>query len=107
MRPGPVDLIRQDDLRHDGACPVFELAGLLVEYVDAGNIGGQEIGRELDAAESAAQRPRQRLRQRRLAHAGHVLQQDMAVGEESNQKQFDRRRLSDDDASDLLLNLPC
>src|SRR3989304_949426 len=55
-RPGAVDLVGQHDLRHDRAWAELELAGLLVEHVHARDVGGQEVGRELEALERAAER---------------------------------------------------
>jgi hypothetical protein len=80
---GAVDLIHQDDLGVDGAGAKFELAGLLVEHGYAGHVAGQHVGRELDALEFAANRSRQRLRQDGLAHAGHVLDQDVALAQQA------------------------
>ena len=48
---GPVDFIRQKDIGHDRPGEVFKFRCLLIEIVQAGDIGWQEIGRELDTLE--------------------------------------------------------
>ena len=45
---GAVDLVAQHDVGEDRAGPELEVALLLVEDVDAGDVGGQQVGRELD-----------------------------------------------------------
>ena len=52
----PVDLVGEHDLAHDRAGPELELLGLLVVDRDAGDVGRQQVGRELDAPEGAAER---------------------------------------------------
>ena len=53
---GAVDLVGQHDLGHDRAGAELEVAGLLVVDRDAGDVAGQQVGRELDALEAAADR---------------------------------------------------
>jgi hypothetical protein len=77
--------------------PVFWL-----KDVDAGDVRRQQVGRELDAAEGAAERARQRLGQHRLADARHIFQQHVPVAEERDQQQLDHGVLADDHAVDLL-----
>src|SRR5581483_7446418 len=68
-----VDLVREHDLREDRAGAELEVRRLLVEGADAGDVGGKEVGRELDAAERAVKRARERLREHGLADARYVL----------------------------------
>ena len=58
-----------------------ELLRLLIEDVRAEEIGRHQVGRELDAAEAAAEQARQREREQRLAGAGHAFEQHVAAGE--------------------------
>ena len=99
---GAVDLVDEDDLGVDGAGAKLELARALVEDGDAGDVAGQHVGRELDALELAADRPGERLGQHRFAHAGHVLDEDVALAEEAQHGQLHRLALADDDALDVL-----
>ena len=64
--------------------PVFWLKKLTPVTSD-----GQQVGRELDALEGAAERARQRLGQHRLADAGHVLDEHVALAEQRDQQQLD------------------
>ena len=48
-----------------------------------------------------------RLGQRRLAHAGHILQQHMALGQDGQQHLADDVLLAQNDLVDLCLNLIC
>jgi len=98
LRRGPVDLVADHDLREDRARPELEVALVLVEHVGAGHVGRQQVGRELDAAHRAVHRAGQRLGEHGLADARHVLQQQVALGEEHRQGDPDRLRLALDHA---------
>ena len=100
-RRGAVDLVGQHHLAHQRARPELEVLRLLVEPVDAGDIRRQQIGRELDAPEGAAQRDGQGACQRRLADAGHVFHQDVALAQHGRQRQVDDVVLADDDFLDV------
>ena len=100
-RAGAVDLVCQDDLGGQRAGPELELAGLLVEYADARDIRRQQVRRELNALEHALQRAGQRLGQRRLADAGHILQQHVPLAQEGDQQQIDDLLFPHDDAADI------
>src|SRR5690349_2035139 len=53
----------------------------------AGDVGREEVGGELDAVAGAADRRRDRLRQRRLAHAGDVFDEEVALGEHADERE--------------------
>jgi hypothetical protein len=76
---GAVDLVRQDDLPHDGSRAELELTLLLVEDRNARHIAGEHVGRELDAVEGAIQGFGQTARQHGLPHARHILDQYMSL----------------------------
>ena len=84
---GAVDLVGQHDGVEDRAG--VEVEGALVLVVDrhAGDVGGQQVGRELDAGVAALDGVGQRPRQHRLAGAGEVLEQDVALGQQAGQRQ--------------------
>ena len=50
---GPVDLVADHDVGEDAARAELELPGVLVEDRDAGDVGGQQVGGELDAPHRA------------------------------------------------------
>ena len=58
-----------------------ELGLLAVPDRDAGYIGGEQVGGELDAVELAIDRSRQRFGEQGLADPGDVLDQDMPLGD--------------------------
>ena len=102
LRRGAVDLVGEDELGHDGAGPVFEATGLLVEDVDAGHVAGEEIRGELDALEGAADRARDRLGQDRLADAGDILDQDVTAAKQGDEHEEHLVPLADDDSLDVI-----
>ena len=95
-RRGPVDLVGQQDLGEDRAGTELEGLLLLVEERDSGDVAGQQVGRELDAPEAAAQGPGQALGQGGLADARHVLQQNVTLAEQRHQRKLDDLALADD-----------
>ena len=98
---GAVDLVAEHDVGEDRARAELEVAALLVEDVHAGDVGGQQVGRELDAAERAVDRPGDRLGEHGLADAGHVLDQQVALGEQGDERQPDLAVLAADDPLDV------
>jgi hypothetical protein len=104
LRPwsGAVNLIRQDHVGLDRARPQLKVARLLVIEEEPGDIGRQQIGRELDATERAVQTAREGSRQRRLAHAGHVFDEHVAFTQQRHGQQLDRLGFPDNDTSHLL-----
>ena len=81
-----------------------ELAELLVIEVDARDVGGHEVGRELDAAEGAPERPGDGACEGGLAGAGDVLEEDVAFAEEGDERETNDLALADDDALDARLH---
>ena len=68
-------------------------------------VGGHEVGRELDAREGAAEHLRERLDGQRLGEAGHALEQHVAAGEQRDEQALEHRVLPDDHALDLVQRL--
>ena len=101
LRRRAVDLVREHDLRDDRAGPELEVARPLVEDRDAGDVAGQEVRRELDALERAADRAGHRLGQHGLADARHVLDQHMAPAEQRDERQLHLAVLADDHLLDI------
>ena len=103
LRRCAVDLVAEHDVGEHRAGAELEVAALLVEHVHAGDVGGQHVGRELDAPERAVDRPSHRLGEHRLADAGHVLDQQVSFGDQRNQRQADLGVLAADDPLDVVL----
>ena len=81
----------------DRTAAQLKIAALLVIDRHAHDVAGQQVGRELQAAELAAQREGQRAHERRFTASGQVVQQHMAAGKYGHQNQFDLAVLADDD----------
>jgi len=73
----------------------------LLENVTARDIGRQQVGRELDAAEVERQEARQGLDELGLAKARQALQQDVSPREQGRDDLVDRLFLAEDDAAQL------
>src|SRR5205814_2802800 len=81
--------------------PELELVLPLVEDVDAGHVGRQEVGRELQAGEVAVERARERLGQHRLADAREVLDDRVPFRDEAEDDQAQRRVGCMDDPAEV------
>ncbi len=103
FRRRAVDFVGHDDVRENR--PRLELEFLRRGIVDAhaDHVARQQIGGELNALERALKRIRQRLRQRRLAHARHVLDQQVAAREQRRQRKLNHVFLALDDAPNRAL----
>ena len=100
-----IDLVAEDDVGEDGAGLELEVTRLLAEHVDPGDIGREQVRGELDPSERAVDRPGDRLREHRLADAGHVLDQQVAFGDERHEREPDLLVLAPDDPLDVLFDL--
>ncbi len=74
-----------------------ELTAVAVVHRHADHIRWQQVAGELNPAKRQAQRHRDRVRQRRLADAGSVFDQQMAAGQKAGQALADLQILADDD----------
>ena len=99
---GAVDLVRQHQVREDGAELRRELALLLVVDHGADEVGRKQVGRELHAGEFRGDRVAQRAHGQRLREAGDTLEQDVTAGEQADQHALDHVALTDDDLADLV-----
>ena len=86
---GAVDLVADHDVGEDRTRFEDEVAALAVPYRDAGDVGGEEVGGELDAAELAVDRAGERFGQQGLADPGDVFDQNMTAGDETGDDQLD------------------
>ena len=99
---GPVDLVRQDDVREDGTLLGLEIGLLRVVDERPHEVGGQEVGRKLDPLKRCAQSVGQRPHRKRLGEPGDALHENMAVRKQSDEQPFDHILLANDDAADLV-----
>ncbi len=84
---GAVDLVTDHDLGEDRAGLELEVPPLLVVDAHAGDVRRQQVGGELDTPHRAVDGPGQRLGEHRLAHARHVLDEQMALREQHGQRE--------------------
>ena len=77
----PVQLVHQHDVREDRAGPEIPTPGVGHEDRHPRDVGREEVGVTLDPREVGAERGGERAGQHRLAHPGHVLNEEMAARE--------------------------
>src|SRR5262249_59619554 len=78
---------------------------VVLQNVRACDVGGHQIGRELNALERQVQNLRHRAHEQRLGETGDADEQTMASAEESHHQLLDDLFLADDDTADLLRHL--
>ena len=96
-----VDLVGKEDVGEQWPGPEFEVPGLLVVHVGPHDVRGQQVRRELNTLELAAEGPSKGVREQRLCEAGEVLEQHVAVGKNADADASKVLLLSDDDFADL------
>ena len=100
-----VDFVGQQDVAEDR--PGHERpsavagGGIFLDDVGAGDVGGHQVGRELDALEDQAQRLGDGAHHQRLRGAGQAGDQAMAADKQRSQNLIEHFFLSDDDLADL------
>ncbi len=98
-RAGAVDFVRHQQLGEDWALDEAELFFAVVAFLQhfgAENIGGHEVGGELDAAVIEPQNLAEGGDQARLGDAGHPDEQDVAAGEHGGEALADDVILAED-----------
>ncbi len=71
--------------------------------VRAEDVGGHEVGRELDAVEGHVERLAERADEERLAEAGHAFEQHVPAAKQRDQGVLNDGRVADDDFADFVL----
>jgi hypothetical protein len=82
-----VDLVDDHDVGEDRARAELEAILALVEDVDPDHVGRQQVRRALHARELQVEGARDRARERRLAHAREILDEDVPLGRHTHQHQ--------------------
>ena len=88
-RRGAVDFVGQQNIGKHRPRQELELARLLVEDAETGDVAGQEVGRALHTGEVAADSPSEGFRQSRLSQSGQILQQEMTSGKQAREDVLD------------------
>ncbi len=83
--------------------PELDVELLAADPVDAGaeQVGGHQVGGELDPGERATDHPREGLDGQRLGHPRHTLDQQVTLGQQPDQHPLDQPVLPDDHPLDL------
>src|SRR3981081_1627241 len=84
-----VDLVREKDLGKYRSGPKLEVIELLVESANAGHVRREQVWGELNTPEAAVEGTCERLGQHRLADSRHVLDQEVAFAQKSDQAKPD------------------
>src|SRR2546425_13199764 len=80
---------------------VLPAVPVLHDDVRADDVGGHEVGRELDPRERQLETLGERLDQECLAETRHTLEQDVTAGKNARQDVGDDLSVADDDLLDL------
>ena len=95
---GAIDLVGQQQLREHRAFAKREVAAAGVEHGNADDVGGQQVAGELHALPGEAEHLRQRVRERGLADAGHVFDEQVAARQQAGEREAHGLGLAEDDA---------
>ena len=100
-RAGAVDLVGQQHLAEHRAGMEDEAGVVAFINADADQVAGHEVGGELHPRMRQPERERQGVGQGGLAHAGQILDQQVATGQQAGQAGRDLARLAHHHAADL------
>src|SRR3954447_11098027 len=96
-----VDLVGEQEVAEHRAELGVEAAGVLAVDPCADEVGGHQVGRELEALERPAERIRERLDGQRLGEARDALEQHVPTGQQRHEQPLEHRLLTHDHALDL------
>ena len=94
---GTVDFVGKQQVGEDWAAAEFEAAFAGVVNHAAGDVGGQEIRRELDAVKLSVDGFGEAFHQEGFAQPRHSFDQHMAAAEQGDERFFNDLFLADDD----------
>ena len=98
---GAVDFVGQQEVVENGAGVEFELAVGRLEHVDAEEVGGKHIVGALDAAVAESEHGGQAVGEGGFAHAGHVFEQNVAVGQDAGHQVLENGFFAENQAVEL------
>ncbi len=96
-RGGAVDFVGEDDVGEDR--PGFEVEGLgfLVVDGDAEDVGGEHVGRELNAVEFAIDGAGEGAGEDGFTHAGDIFDEDVAASDQTDEELGDGFATAEED----------
>ena len=103
---GAVDFVGEDDVGEDGAFHELELASSAAAFLDdvgAGDVGGHQVGGELDAVELEMEGFRDGGHEECFGETGNTHEEGVAATEETNGESLDDVLLTDDDLAEFRL----
>lgn len=101
FRRRAIHFVGEYELRKDRSLVELKAAVFPIENRDADDIRGQQVARKLDALVRQAQRFGEGMRQRRLADAGNVFDQEMPASEQAGNTEPQLMLFAEDDAVEL------
>jgi hypothetical protein len=101
LRGRAVDLVREQEVAEDRAELGVERPLLRAVDPCADEVGGHQVGRELDARERSAEHAGRGLDRQRLRKAGHPLDEEVTLRQEAHEHPLEHRVLAGDDPPDL------
>ena len=107
LRRRAIHLVRQDQVLEDGPRHEAERSAALrfVQHVRPRDVGGEEVGRELDAAEGEVERARERRHEQRLGQAWDADEEGVTPRRQRDEHGVDHFVLTDDRGGDGLAKL--
>ena len=93
---GAVNLVREKDLRKDRAGAEGKLLFFRVENERADDVGRRQVRRELNAAETTAERASKRLREKGFAKTRDAFDENVSAGKKSDERSEDEFALTDE-----------
>ena len=97
-----VDFIGKNDVREDRSEFRFEVSVAGIVNESAENIGGEKVGRELDAGKIAVEGSSKRFDCQCFSQSWNPFEENVAVGEKTGKKALNQLFLSDDDTVQFL-----
>ncbi len=99
LRRRAVDFVGENKVGEDRS--LRDVIFPILRAVDqiAHDVGGQQVRRELDAAEARLHRRREGADGKRLGQTGHAFEQHVAVGEQADQQALDQLFLANNHAA--------
>jgi hypothetical protein len=101
FRRSAIDFVCEKERSEDWAADEGELVALKVEDICAGDVGGHEVGRELDTGKVTAEHVGESTHQQRFGHAGNSLDKCVLTREDDDQGLLYHVVLADDHLSHL------
>jgi len=101
---GAIDFVGEDEVREDRAALELKFASAGIAFHDeirAEDVGGHEVGRELNATERHVEHFAERADEERFAKAGHAFEQNVSAAEQRDESVFNDVGVADDDLGDF------